>query len=136
MEMEIKFSGGKRVDAHFEGKLIRTDQPVLGGGGGSAPTPFDHFLASIGTCAGVYVLGFCQKRGIPTDGISIRQVAHANRMTGMVDSIDLEIQLPDDFPEQYREPLVRTAELCAVKKHLESPPSFSVRHVAPAFALS
>lgn len=136
MEMEISFSGGKRVDARFGSYLIKTDQPALGGGGGTAPAPFEHFLASIGTCAGIYVLGFCQKRGIPTDGISLRQVAHTDPMTGMVDNIELEIHLPDDFPDHYREPLIRAAELCAVKKHLESPPSFDVRYVTPALALS
>ncbi len=134
MEMEIRLSGGKRVDARFEGYLVRTDQPPLGGGGGTAPTPFELFLASIGTCAGVYVSGFCRSRGIPTDGIYIRQIAHTNLMTGMVDNIDLEIQLPDDFPDQYRESVVRAAEKCAVKKHLESPPSFSVRQVTPVLA--
>ena len=131
MEMEIGFPGGARVDAQFDDYLVRTDQPKLAGGDSSAPTPFAHFLASIGTCAGIYVLVFCRKRGIPVEGISLRQVAHTDPNSGMVDHIDLEIRLPDDFPEQYKEPLVRTAELCSVKKHLESPPSFNVRHITP-----
>jgi putative redox protein len=134
MEMVIDFPGGARVDAHFGSHTVKTDQPPMGGGQGSAPTPFAVFLASIGACAGIYVLGFCQQRGLPTDGIRVVQRDHRDSSTGMVGSIDIEIQLPPDFPEKYRESLVRSAELCAVKKHLENPPAFEVftREIAPA----
>jgi ribosomal protein S12 methylthiotransferase accessory factor len=122
MEMLVDFPGGARVDAHFGPFSVRTDQPPAA----SAPTPFATFLASIGTCAGIYVLGFCQQRGLPVEGISIRQRMHANPITGMLAKIDLEIQVPPTFPEKYRPALVRAAELCAVKKHFEQPPSFDV----------
>lgn len=126
MEMLINFPGGARVDAHFNGYTVETDQPSQGGGQGRAPTPFAHFLASIGTCAGIYVLGFCRNRGLPTEDISLRQTVETNRETGMVEHIDLQIQLPPGFPEQYEEALIRAVELCAVKKHLEQPPEFSI----------
>ena len=126
MEMEITFPGGARVDANFGGFTLKTDQPIQGGGQGSAPTPFATFLASIGTCAGIYVLGFCQQRGIPTQGIKIVQRMHSDRMTGLVGQIDLEIQLPPDFPAKYKDAVIRSAEQCAVKKHLEHPPTFNV----------
>lgn len=126
MEMIIDFPGGARVDAHFGPYTIQTDQPPQGGGEGSAPTPFAVFLSSIGTCAGIYVLGFCQQRGLSTEGIRIVQRMHADPLTGMIQQIDLEIQTPPAFPEKYRASLVRSAELCAVKKHLESPPQFNV----------
>ncbi len=58
MEMIIDFPGGAKVDAHFGNFTVKTDQPMSGGGDGSAPSPFDIFLSSIGTCAGIYVLGF------------------------------------------------------------------------------
>jgi putative redox protein len=125
MEMVIDFPGGARVDAHFDPFTVKTDQPLMGGGSGSAPTPFAVFLASIGTCAGIYVLGFCRQRGLPTDGIRIVQRMHTNPMTRLVETIDLEIQLPADFPERYKDALVNTANLCAVKKHLEHPPVFN-----------
>lgn len=125
MEMMIDFPGGARVDAHFADFTVMTDQPAMGGGEGSAPTPFSVFLASIGTCAGIYVLGFCRQRGISTDGVRILQRIHRG-MSGMVDQIDLEIQVPPNFPEKYYEALVRAADQCAVKKHLEHPPKFSV----------
>ncbi|NLG98278.1 MAG: osmotically inducible protein OsmC [Chloroflexi bacterium] len=126
MEMIIDFPGGARVDAHFGEFTIKTDQPAAGGGENSAPTPFSVFLASIGTCAGIYVLGFCKQRGLPTEGIRIIQRMHTNYTTGMVEKIDLEIQVPPSFPEKYYASLVRSAELCKVKKTLENPPEFEV----------
>ena len=122
MEMIVDFPGGARVDAHFGPFTVKTDQPPQS----SAPTPFATFLASIGTCAGIYVLGFCQQRGLPTEGVRIVQRMHANPMNGMVSKIDLEIQVPETFPENYLPAMIRSAELCAVKKHFETPPQFEV----------
>ena len=122
MEILIDFPGGSRVDAHFGNFTVPTDQPP----DGSAPSPFEVFLSSIGTCAGIYVLGFCQQRGLPTQGIQISQRIHPNQMTGMIDEIDLEIVIPPTFPEKYRDSLIRSAELCKVKKHLEKPPKFHI----------
>jgi putative redox protein len=126
MEMEITFPGGARVDANFGGLSVKTDQPVQGGGTSSAATPFATFLASIGTCAGIYVLGFCQQRGLPTKDIKITQRMQSNPMTGLVGKISLDIQLPPDFPEKYKAAVIKSAEQCAVKKHLEHPPAFEV----------
>jgi putative redox protein len=126
MEMIIDFPGGARVDAHFGQYTVATDQPPQGGGDGSAPTPFALFLASMGTCAGIYVLGFCRQRGLSTDGIRIVQRMHSNPITSMVGKVDLEIQVPSSFPEKYRPSLVKSAELCAVKKHFEQPPVFDI----------
>jgi putative redox protein len=122
MEMIIDFPGGARVDAHVGPFTIQTDQPPAA----SAPTPFTLFLASIGTCAGIYVLGFCQQRGLPTDGMRIVQRMEKDPLTGLISNVELEIQVPADFPEKYHSSLVRSAEMCAVKKHLEHPPVFNV----------
>ena len=130
MELLIDFPGGSRVDAHFGNFTVNTDQPPAS----SAPSPFEVFLASIGTCAGIYVLGFCQQRGLPTTDIRIIERVNHSQLTHMVEKIDLEIQVPATFPEKYRESLTRSAELCAVKKHLENPPQFNISTevVAPA----
>ena len=122
MELIIDFPGGSRVDAHFGPFTVQTDQPPSA----SAPTPFATFLASIGTCAGIYVLGFCQQRNLPTEGLRIVQRTHKDPATGLIRKIDLEIQVPPNFPEKYLPSLVRSADLCAVKKHLENPPEFEV----------
>lgn len=126
-EMEIVFPGNKRVDAIFNGTVVRTDQPVQAGGDGTAPAPFDLFLASIGTCAGIYVLGFCQARGIPTDGIKLIQKMNYNYQKRLFDKIEVEIQLPPDFPEKYKAAVIHAADNCAVKKHLLNPPEIVVK---------
>lgn len=121
MEMEIVFPGGERVDALMGNTVVTTNQD------GTAPAPFGLFLASIGTCAGIYVLGFCRHRGLPTEGIKIVQRMHANPATRMVGEVDLDIVVPPSFPEKYHEALIRAANMCAVKKHMEVPPSFNVQ---------
>ena len=126
MEMIIDFPGGAKVDAHFGSFTVQTDQPPTGGGEGSAPTPFEVFLASIGTCAGIYVLGFCRQRNLPTEGMRIVQRIHPNIATGMMDRIEIEIQVPHTFPTQYHGALIHSAELCKVKKTLENPPQFDI----------
>ena len=124
MDLLIDFPGGDRVDAHFGSYTVKTDQPSIAGIP-QDPTPFALFLASIGTCAGIFVLSFCNQRGLSTEGIKIVQRVNQNQGTHMVEIIDLEIQIPATFPEKYREALVRSAELCAVKRHLENPPKFN-----------
>lgn len=126
-EMEIVFPGNKRVDAIFNGTVVKTDQPVQAGGDGTAPAPFDLFLASIGTCAGIYVLGFCQARGIPTDGIKLIQRMNYNFQKRLFDKIEIEIQLPPDFPEKYKAAVIHAADNCAVKKHLLHAPEIIVK---------
>ena len=125
MDMIIDFPGGLQVDAHFGSYTVATDQPRPYGAG-SAPTPFATFLASIGTCAGIYVLSFCQQRGLPTEGIRIAQTMESNPFTGLVSKVLLDIQLPPSFPEKYKSAVIRAADQCAVKKHFENPPSFEV----------
>ena len=123
MEMIIDFPGGARVDAHFGPYNVPTDQPPVA----SAPSPFELFLTSIGTCAGIYVLNFCRQRDLPTEGIRLVQRTIPDPATGMVGRVELEILVPPTFPAKYHEALVRTASQCTVKKHIEHPPVFSVK---------
>jgi len=130
MEITISFPGGKKVNADMNGMVIATDQSKLHGGQESAPTPFALFLASIGTCAGIYVLSFCQERGIPTAGVSLTQrVLYVTTAEGksVLDKIVLEINVPPDFPEKYHKALVKVADQCAVKKTILNPPKFEVK---------
>ncbi len=124
--MEITFDGGKVITAHTISHSIRTDQPVIAGGENSAPSPFELFLASIGTCAGIYVKMFCEQRDINTDGIKIIQSAEYDRQTGLPTFIKLDIQLPVDFPEKYKAAVINAADLCKVKKTIANPPRFEV----------
>ncbi|NTU58274.1 MAG: osmotically inducible protein C [Chlorobiaceae bacterium] len=126
-DMIVSFGGGKKVNADFNGFTIKTDQGVYAGGEGSAPEPFTLFLASIGTCAGIFVLSFCQSRDIPTDGIRIVQSHEAKESGRGVGKITITIELPPDFPEKYKDAVISAANLCAVKKHIMEPPVFEVR---------
>ena len=129
MEMKITFPGGKKVNAEMNGWVIPTDQPVEGGGEGSAPSPFDYFLASLGTCAGIYVLSFCQQREIATEGLALTQRAEfATTDDGKrrLARVAIEITLPPGFPEKYHTAIVKSAELCAVKKAIMDPPEFAI----------
>ena len=125
--MTVTFPGGKRVDAEYAGFVMSTDQPPQGGGEGAAPQPFDLFLASIATCAGIYVKGYCDARNIATDGLGLTM--HIEREPGKarVVRLAIEIELPAGFPEKHKEAVVRAADLCAVKKHILSPPVFEIR---------
>jgi putative redox protein len=124
--MEITLDGGKVITAHINGHELRTDQPVKAGGENSAPTPFDLFLASIGTCAGIYVKMFCEQRAIPSEKIKLIQSMEYDKISGLPTNIKLDIQLPADFPEKYKNAVINAAELCKVKKTIAHPPVFNV----------
>ena len=128
-EMIVTLPGGKRVDMQIGDHLIRTDQPVAGGGEDSAPAPFDLFLASIGTCAGIYVAGFCHKRDLPTEGIRLAQRNHFDPETGVLVRVELDVVVPPGFPAKYLDALVRVADQCKVKKAIQAQPVFEVKAV-------
>ena len=127
--MQVTFPGGKRVNATYGKFEIATDQDVDSGGEGSMPEPFDYFLSSLATCAGIYVLGFCQKREISHDGIRLTQTWERDEKSKRLTDVRIQIEVPTDFPEKYHDALVRVANLCAVKKTLEDPPDFVVETV-------
>lgn len=131
MDITITFPGGKKVNAEVNGMVIPTDQPKLQGGDGTAPSPFAHFLASIGTCAGIYVLSFCQERKIPTDRITLTERLEYTSEDGKskLSTIVLDINVPPDFPEKYRNALIKVADQCAVKKAMMNPPQFEIKTV-------
>jgi ribosomal protein S12 methylthiotransferase accessory factor len=129
MSMTITFPGGAAVDAHFKGFTVHTDQRVEYGGRGAAPEPFDLFLASLGTCAGLFALRFCQQRGIATEGLGVTLAVERDPEAKRLAAVRLEIQLPPGFPEKYREAIARAADQCTVKRHILEPPIFEVTAV-------
>jgi ribosomal protein S12 methylthiotransferase accessory factor len=124
--MEVTFDGDKVITAHLNGQIIRTDQPLENGGGNSAPAPFDLFLASIGTCAGIYVKSFCDRRQISTEGMKIIQTMEFDKEKKTPSLFKLDIQLPSGFPEKYKEAVINAAELCLVKKTINYLPEFQI----------
>lgn len=126
MEMEVTFAGGKKVNSTYKGFMVATDQPREEGGEGSAPEPYDLFLASIGTCAGVYVVYFCDERGLDTTGIRMSLSFERNEAKHLVEAVRIHIDLPPGFPEKYKKAIVKTAGLCTVKRNILDPPEFIV----------
>ena len=124
MEMDISFPGGKKVDSHFKGFCVNTDQPKKAGGDDTAPSPTELFLASIGTCAGYFALTFCEKRKLNIDKLKIKLDFQANKKTYMIENIVVKITLPPDFPEKYKDALIKAVDVCHVKKHFTDPPEF------------
>ena len=119
--MIFTLGDGSRVDGHVGPFTIATDQPPRA----SAPTPFTLFLASIGACAAYYVQTFCRTRDIPVDHIRVVQ-RNEKGATGLVERVNIAVELPPEFPDRYRSAVLRAADQCTVKKHLEHPPSIEV----------
>ncbi len=126
MELEVYFDGNKKVNARIGNVEVKTDQPVKAGGEGTAASPFEIFLAAIGTCAGIYVKGFCDQRGISTEGLTLKQTHHYNKEKRMIGKIEITVIYPEGFPEKYKPALEKVIDQCAVKKHLFDPPEFVV----------
>jgi putative redox protein len=127
MRMKVSFPGGLAVDARFKGHTIHTDQPVKGGGNDTGPAPFDLFLASIATCAGLYVLRFCEKRGFSTKELAVTLEPIREPEAKRFDSVRIRVHLPPGFPEKYHAAVLRAVDQCAVKRHIVDPPEFDVR---------
>ncbi len=125
-EMKVDFSGGMRVDVEYKGFIIKTDQPLYQGGEGAYPAPFDLFLASIATCSGIYVLSFCQNRGIPLNDSALVMQTKRNPDTKMIDKIIIEIQLPPEFPDKYKKAVIKAVNTCPVKAHILKAPEFEI----------
>jgi len=129
MDMEVYFTGNKKVAADYKGFTVETDQPVAGGGDGTALSPFDLFLVSLGTCAGFFVLQFMQQRGLAIEGTRLSMSLERDHQTHLVSKVAIDIKLPADFPEKYKDAVVRAAQTCTVKRHIETPPAFEVNAV-------
>lgn len=124
-EIIVTLPHQRRVDAQVGKHVVHTDQPLDNGGEDTAPSPFDLFLASLGACAGIFVQGFCAKRGLSTEGIRLVE-RPTYGATGVLEAVDIELQLPSSFPEKYKEAVVRVAQECSVKRAIAAQPHFTV----------
>ena len=125
--IEVSFPGGKRVDGKIENMIIKTDQPIKDGGEGTAPEPFHLFLASIATCAGIYALDFCQAREIETQDMTLTMNCDFDPSGRVCQKLIIDLRVPTGFPEKYKKAIVRTMDLCSVKKHILNPPEFEIK---------
>jgi len=125
-KIEVTFPGGVRVDAAFKEFAIKTDQPVREGGGGTAPSPFDYFLFSLATCAGYFIVAFCEERKIPTPGMALGMTWERNPVTHLITKFHIAVTLPPGFPEKYKSAVLKAADQCTVKRHMMNPPAFEI----------
>ncbi len=131
MDIQVTFPGGKQVDAKIGEFVIKTDQPKDLGGEARFPAPFELFLSSLATCAGIYALGFCQARGLSTEGLGLVQRHEYDAAGKRLLKVTLELTLPAGFPETHRAAIVRAVENCKVKKAIAEAPTFEVAVTNP-----
>ncbi len=124
--VKVSFPGGKKVDARLGETLVPTDQKPVYGGTGSAPEPFQLFLASIATCAGIFALNFCEARKLPTEGMALTMTGDYDEREKLFVRLGIHLHLPEGFPEKYRKSVIRAMDLCPVKKHIMNPPEFRI----------
>ncbi len=129
MKLEVFFEDNLKINAKVGDHTIKTDQPMQSGGENSAPTPFELFLASIGTCSGIFIKHFCASRGIDVSGIKLTQKHNFNPLTGLIEAIDIDVHLPEGFPEKYHGAIKKVVDQCAVKRHLMQPPQINVNPI-------
>jgi putative redox protein len=125
-ELNVRFGGGLEVDVEYKGFVVKTDQPVRDGGGGTAPSPFDYFLVSLAACAGFYALAFCRERKIPVEGLGVTMSTARGEVSRMIDKVTITLDLPAHFPEKYRSALVKAVDHCTVKAHILRAPQFEI----------
>jgi ribosomal protein S12 methylthiotransferase accessory factor len=124
--LEISFPGGKKVDIKVGDFIINTDQSPKRGGEASAPEPFDLFLASMASCAGIFALGFCHSRSIPTNGLHMEMDWEKDNQPPHAAKVIYRLTLPDGFPSKYRSSIVKAINLCSVKHYIHNAPEFSI----------
>lgn len=125
-EITVSFPGGKKIDAKVGDFVVHTDQTLANGGEETAPEPFQIFLASIATCAGIYALEFCQAREIPPEGMALTMRYDWDEGKKAVEKLYIDLKVPPGFPDRYKKAVVRVMDLCSVKKHMVHPPEFVI----------
>ncbi|OGD14361.1 MAG: osmotically inducible protein OsmC [Candidatus Aminicenantes bacterium RBG_16_63_14] len=125
-ELIVKFGEGLKVDVEYKGFVVKTDQPVRDGGGGTAPAPFDYFLVSLAACAGFYALAFCRERKISTEGLAMTMAAEKGAASKLIDKVTIAVVLPNGFPEKYKFAVVKAIDHCTVKANILQAPQFEI----------
>ncbi len=125
-ELNVVFGDNYKINVAYKGFTVLTDQPVRDGGDGTAPSPFDYFLASLAACAGYYALAFCKERRLSTEGLGVTMTAERGEASKMIDKVTVHVDLPQGFPEKYRLALTKAVDHCTVKAHILRAPQFEI----------
>lgn len=126
-EIEVSFPGNLKVEAQIGDFIVPTDQPEKSGGDGTAPSPFVLFASSIATCAGYFAVKFCKTREIDTAGMSLKMRYEWDKETKRFPKMEVDLHLPEEFPEKYRSAILKAMDQCVVKQHILNPPEFDIK---------
>lgn len=117
-QFKVTFPGNKKVDVEFDNFTIKTDQKKKYGGDNTAPEPFNIFLSSLASCAGIYAVSFCDTRKLDTNIMYLVLEAVSKEGQKHMDEIKLTLHVNKDFPEKYIKPVIKSMNSCAVKNQL------------------
>lgn len=129
MEIKVNFLDNLRLEAKFDDFTVTADQPIRYKGDGSAPSPFDYFLASSALCAAYFVKVYCKARDIPTDNIRLSQNNIVDPEDRYNQIFQIQVELPDDISDKDRQGILRSIERCTVKKVVQTGPEFKIETV-------
>ena len=129
MEIKVNYLDNLRVEAKFDDFSVISDQPIRYKGDGSAPGPFDYFLASSALCAAYFVKVYCNTRGIPTDNIRLSQNNIVDPENRYKQIFKIQVELPDDISDKDRQGILRAIDRCTVKKVVQAGPEFQIETV-------
>ncbi len=130
MEIKVNFLDKLRLEAKFDDFTVVSDQPIRYKGDGSAPGPFDYFLASSALCAAYFVKLYCETRGIPTDNIRLSQNNIVDPENRYKQTFKIQVELPADLSAKDRQGILRSIDRCTVKKAVQAGPEFVIEEVA------
>jgi len=129
MEIKVNFLDKQRLEAKFDDFIVIADQPIRYKGDGSAPGPFDYFLASSALCAAYFVKLYCDTRNIPTENIRLSQNNIVDPENRYQQIFKIQVELPEDISANDRQGILRSIERCTVKKVVQSGPEFVIEVV-------
>ncbi|MCK9987119.1 MAG: ribosomal protein S12 methylthiotransferase accessory factor [Azoarcus sp.] len=129
MEIKVNFLDKLRLEAKFDDFTVVADQPIRYKGDGSAPGPFDYFLASSALCAAYFVKLYCETRNIPTDNIRLSQNNIVDPENRYKQIFKIQVELPEDISAKDRQGILRSVERCTVKKVVQTGPEFVIEEV-------
>ncbi len=129
MEIKVNFLDNLRLEAKFDDFTVVSDQPIRYKGDGSAPGPFDYFLASSALCAAYFVKLYCNTRNIPTDNIRLSQNNIVDPENRYKQTFKIQVELPPDISAKDRQGILRSIDRCTVKKAVQTGPDFIIEEV-------
>ncbi|HZJ91729.1 MAG TPA: OsmC family protein, partial [Thiopseudomonas sp.] len=126
MEIKVNFLDNLRLEAKFDDFTVVADQPIRYKGEGSAPGPFDYFLASSALCAAYFVKLYCQARDIPTENIRLSQNNIVDPEDRYKQIFKIQVELPSDISDKDRQGILRSIDRCTVKRVVQTGPEFVI----------